>query len=44
MGVWCDFDRTRRTEKTDAIHASIVAAAQMNSPERRQLLQDVIDA
>jgi hypothetical protein len=23
MGVWCDFARNRRTEKTDAIHASI---------------------
>ena len=23
MGVWCDFARNRRTEKTDAIHVSI---------------------
>jgi hypothetical protein len=35
MGVWCDFDRNRRIEKTGAIHASNITAAQMNSPERR---------
>jgi len=44
MGVWCDFDRNRRTEKTGAIHASTIAAAQMNSPERRHgmLLRDLL--
>ena len=35
MGVWCDFDRNRRAEKTGAIHASQFAAAQMISLERR---------
>ncbi len=27
MGVWCDFDRNRRSEKTGATFASIFAAA-----------------
>ena|SRR5436853_4890668 len=27
MGVWCDFDRNRRNEKTGATFASIFAAA-----------------
>ncbi len=34
MGVWCDFDRNRRAEKTGAIHAAKFAAVQMISPER----------
>jgi hypothetical protein len=28
MGVWCDFDRNQRVEKTGAIHASNITAAQ----------------
>jgi hypothetical protein len=35
MGVWCDFGRNRRTEKTGAIYASNIVAARMNLPQRR---------
>jgi hypothetical protein len=35
MGVWCDFDRNRRTEKTGAIHALNIAVARMNFQELR---------
>ena len=34
MGVWCDFNRNRRTEKTGAIQTSKFAAAQIVSLKR----------
>ena len=44
MGVWCDFGRNRRTEKTGAIYASNIAAARMNLPQRRDrpLLRELL--
>jgi hypothetical protein len=34
MGVWCDFGRNRRTEKTGAIYASNIVAARMKFLEQ----------